>query len=298
MNILIMGAGAIGSYFGGMLSKNNNVTFIARKAHSNKINKEGLKIIGKTNLTARINSFEKIDEISEQFDLIIISVKSFDTEKAIKDIIKSIDKKTIVMSLQNGLGNIEKISKYVSKKNIFACITSNGVIFEKPGLVRHTGVGYTKIGSIANGNEDFILRILKNLNHSGIKTDLSKDIKKEIWIKAIINSSINPLTTFFRCKNGYLIKNPILSKLVEKICLESTNIAQSYRINVEFKDMLERTMSVIKDTKENYSSMFQSYKNNKPLEIKSINGYFLKIAKEKNVDYTLNKLILNSISPS
>ena len=296
MNILIMGAGAIGSYFGGMLSRKSNVEFIARKSHVDKINKNGLKIKGKTNLNLKIKAYKSVNELKKNFDLIILSVKSYDTEKAIKEVKKFLSKDTAVMSLQNGLGNIEIISKYVPSEKILACVTSNGVIFEKPGLIRHTGLGYTKVGSISNKKSNLVDEIVKIFNNSGIKTEKSNYIKKEIWIKTIVNSSINPLTTFFKCKNGYLIKNPVLKKLVEQICKESTDIAKTYGINLEFEDMFKKTISVIEDTKENYSSMLQSYLFSKPPEIDSINGYLVNIGKDKKVKTVLNEMVVYSVN--
>ena len=209
MNILVFGAGAIGSFFGGMLSKKENVILLGRNDHVDEINKNGLRISGKTNLKARIKSFKSIDEVSQNIDLILLTVKSYDTEKACKEIAKIISNKTIVLSLQNGLDNIQKIKKYVDKKNIIAGVTTNGVLFEKPGFIIHTGVGYTTIGKLDNQKTKRIERIISTFNKAGINTTFNSDINREIWLKGIVNSSINPITTFFNCKNGYIKKNPI-----------------------------------------------------------------------------------------
>jgi 2-dehydropantoate 2-reductase len=148
MNIIIFGAGAIGSLFGGILAKNNNVYLISRKNHVEQVRKKGLRIIGKTNLNVKVLSCEKVEDILFSPDLIIISVKSYDTENAVYEIKKIIGKNTFVMSLQNGLDNIQKIEKIVDKNKLFVCITTHGSVFSKPGVVIHTGVGKTKIGAI------------------------------------------------------------------------------------------------------------------------------------------------------
>lgn len=295
MKILIMGAGAIGSFFGGILSKENMVVLVGRKNHVEMINKKGLNISGKTDLKVDVKAVESVNSLSDKFDFILLAVKSYDTEYAVKEIKKIISDKTLVLSMQNGLDNIKKITKYIDKKNVLAGVTTNGVIFEKPGFVIHTGVGYTTIGGIDTEKKVRITSIIKTFNKSGIKTTLCRDIKKEIWEKAIANSSINTLTTFFKCKNGYLLKNPVLEKLVEIICLESTNIARANNIPVNFDDMLDKTKSIIKDTSDNYSSMYQSFLNKKPLEIDSINGVLVDIGKKKNVKTTLNKILVYSI---
>lgn len=290
-----MGAGAIGSFFGALLSQKNKVVFVGRKNHVQEINKNYLKIKGKTNLKTKVIAVESVDEISEDFDLILLTVKSYDTENAVKEIKKLTLKNTTILSLQNGLDNIEKIIKYVDKKNVLAAVTSNGIIFEKPGIINHTGVGYTTIGEIYNTKAGKAKEITKLFNESGIKASFSSNIKKEIWEKTIVNSSVNPLTTFFNCKNGFLLENPILKNLVKKICMESTNIARSSNLNLDFDEMYQKTKSVIIDTKNNNSSMLQSFLNNKPLEIDSINGALVDFGKKNGVDTMLNEILIFSL---
>jgi len=295
MNILVMGAGAIGSFFGGILSKENKVILVGRKKHVDEINKNGLIIKGKTNLKVNVKAVEKADNLSEIFDLVLITVKAYDTSIASKEIKKIISDKTLVLSMQNGLDNIKKITRYIDRNKVLAGITTNGVIFEKPGKIVHTGTGYTTIGEMDYKNNNRADKIVKIFNKSGIKTSLSKNIGKEIWEKAVANSSINTLTTFFKCKNGYLLKNPVLERLVERICMESTKIARANNILLKSDDMISKTKSIIKDTSNNHSSMFQSFLNKKPLEIDCINGILKEIGKKKNVDTTLNEILIRSI---
>ena len=295
MNIVVYGAGAIGSLFGAILSKNNNVVLIGRKAHVETINKNGLIVEGKTNIKKKVLSFENIKNVSPP-DLMIISVKSYDTEKTMIQAKKLIRKKTVVMSLQNGLDNIEKIEKYVSRDRIAVCITTHGAIFSKPGVIIHTGFGKTIIGNPNGEDTNKLLDIVKIFNEAGVETTVSDDIICEMWIKGIINSSINPLTTIFNCKNGYLLENPILEKLVEKICKESTHIAYSYGLDLDYNEMIMKTKKVIYDTNENFSSMLQSYKKGKKTEIDNINGVILKIGKKNDLNVFLNDFLIHLIN--
>jgi 2-dehydropantoate 2-reductase len=200
------------------------------------------------------------------------------------------------MSLQNGLDNIEKIEKYVSRDRIAVCITTHGAIFSKPGAIIHTGFGKTIIGNPNCEDTNKLFDIVKDFNQSGIETTVSDDIICDIWIKGIINSSINPLTTIFHCKNGYLLENPILEKLVEKICKESTDIAYSNGLDLDYNEMIMKTKKVIYDTNENFSSMLQSYKKGKKTEIDSINGVILKIGKKNDLNVFLNDFLVHLIT--
>lgn len=294
MNIVIFGAGAMGSLFGGILAKHNNVFLIGRKRHVEKIRKNGLKVKGKTKLCVRVSASEKVEDILFSPDLVIISVKSYDTEYAVNEIKKIISKNTFVMSLQNGLDNVEKIENIVNKKKLLVCITTHGAVFSKPGIIIHTGIGKTKIGSIEK-NYSFEHKFVDLFNKSGIKTNISNNIMYDIWIKGIINSSINPLTCIFKCKNGYILKNPILEKLMEKICYESVSVANAYGFNIVYEDALNLTKEVICDTSENFSSMLQSIQSGCKTEIYSINGFIVKAGKIFNLNVALNEIIINVV---
>lgn len=295
MNIVIFGAGAIGSLIGAMLSKNNNVFLIGRKNHVNAIKKSDLIIKGKTNLKVKIKAELTAEKITFNPDLLLLTVKAYDTEPAIIQAKKMINSKTIVLSFQNGLDNIDKLKKHLPSKQIIAGITTHGATFSEPGIIDHTGIGSTIIGELNGDITDRITRVVDLFNKAGIETDISNNIIKEIWIKAIVNSSINPLTTFFQCKNGYLLENPILENLVEKIVEESTSIANAHGIKITKKDMIKKTKNVIKNTKENYSSMLQSYKKGKKTEINSINGKIFDIGKKVGVKPLMNEIMVYSI---
>jgi 2-dehydropantoate 2-reductase len=295
MNILIFGAGSIGSLFGGLLSKNNKVMLVGRKNHIDAINKNGLRIKGLTKFKSNVSATEDIKDISFSPDIIFISVKAFDTADAVESIKKFVKNNTLVISLQNGLGNVEKIMKYVYKKQIFVCITTHGSVFLEPGFIKHTGVGKTIIGSVTNNEQNNARAVSKLLNEAGIDTKISKEIVKDIWIKVIINSSINPLTAIFNCKNGYLLENPILENFIDRICEESTNVANSCGFNLNTKKMINETKNVIRDTSENYSSMLQSLKLSKKTEVNEINGEIVQRGHNFNIKTPLNKALLESI---
>lgn len=295
MNIVIFGAGAIGSLFGALLSKKNNVILIGRTSHINAIKKHGLMVKGKTRLNVKIPAKDSTKKIKSSPDLLILTVKSYDTKNAIKEAKPLIKNNTLVLSLQNGLDNVDKIEKIVDRKNIFAGITTHGAIFSSPGVIEHTGKGHTTLGYLSKQKTERVKQLANMFNEAGIETEVSTDIIKEIWIKAVINSSINPLTTFFQCKNGYLLENPILECLIEKICEESTLVANKEGTNISHKNMYSKTKQVIQDTTENYSSMLQSFQKGKKTEIDSINGKIVEIGKKHGLELLMNEMLIYCI---
>lgn len=295
MNICIYGAGAIGSLFGAWFSKQNKVTCISRKNHVRAIQTHGLLITGKTQYQGTIPFYENLNNLTKPPDLIIVTVKAYDTLTAGKEILKFMKDDTMVLSIQNGLENIEKLTSIIPEKQILAGITSHGSLFLQPGVIKHTGVGKTRIGELDGTLSKRIRKLQEIFIKSGIFVEMSTNIKKDIWKKAIVNASINPLTAIFQCQNGYLLENPILKELVNKVCEESTIIANSNGYDLDVKDMIAYTNEVISDTKLNISSMLQSIHQKKKTELYEINGAILKAGKEKNCPVSLNDMITHII---
>jgi 2-dehydropantoate 2-reductase len=296
MNIVVFGSGAIGSLFGALLAKQNKVVLVGRAPHIKYIQQKGLTINGKTHLTVNVPAVESTKEVPLSADLILLTMKSYDTETASKQVRPLLHDQTMVVSLQNGLDNIEKIEQNIEKKHILAGVTTHGALFLSPGTIIHTGKGKTILGELDGRPSERLKTLISVFNQAGIETLMSTDIKREIWRKAIINSSINPLTAFLGCKNGYLLENPLLEKTVEYVCTESSRIASSKGIIASPVEMIEKTKEVIRDTAENNSSMLQSIQQGKKTEIESINGVLLRIGTEQKIDTPLNRILLELIT--
>lgn len=291
MNILIFGAGAIGSLVGALLSKKHTVTLIGRLPHIQEIKKKGLMIHGKTTFHKKITAHTSIKDIDIKPDLIILTVKSYDTAFAVNKLASIVSNKTEILTFQNGLDNIEKIAKKIPEKNILAGITTHGCIYQKPGYIHHTGIGRSIIGEI-NGEKTLRIQRLANIfNQVGFPVHISTHIIEEIWKKGIINSSINPLTAIFHCKNGTLLENPILEHIMSLICKESTQVAKSVGYNFEILTMIKETKRVLQETKNNHSSMLQSMLLHKKTEIASINGIIISEGQKYSCDVFLNSLL-------
>jgi 2-dehydropantoate 2-reductase len=292
MNIVVFGAGAIGSLFGARLSKNNTVVLVGRKNHVNAIQKNGLKITGKTRMVVDVPAVETADGISFTPDLLMMTVKSYDTKKAIKQAKSLITRDTTILSLQNGLNNVEIIEEFIDRNQILAGVTTHGAVFSGPGLIEHMGSGWTTVGELSGKITERINGVASVFTDAGINTEVSGNIMRELWSKAVINSSINPLTAFFDCKNGYLLENPILENIVKRVCMESTEVAKAHGVDLSVEEMLRKTRQVICDTAENYSSMVQSVRRGGRSEIDAINGVLVDLGRTYNVDVFLNEVLV------
>jgi 2-dehydropantoate 2-reductase len=291
MKILIVGAGAIGSLFGAFLSRTNEVVLLGRRPHISAIEQQGLQISGKTTMSCHVPAVDAVKKIAFSPGIILLTVKSYDTESAVKQIRHLVHAETLVISLQNGLGNIETMERYLQKEQILVGVTTHGVLFSKPGEIIHTGKGQTLLGELTCAQSPRLSSIVHLFNASGIQTVASDNISRELWVKAIINSSINPITAFFQCNNGYLLQNPILEQIIERVCEESTCIAKNAGIPLKPDEMIQKTKNVIRETAENFSSMAQSIQQGKRTEIDAINGYLIKSGKQHGVAISLNAML-------
>ena len=290
MKIVILGAGALGSFIGGMLCKKNEVIFIGREKHMDAVKKNGLKIKGITECIV----YPKVGrEYAKGADLIIVTVKAYDTKEAIKENISLVGVKTIILSLQNGLGNEELLEEIAGDK-VIGGVTSHGITFLKPGEIYHNGVGETIIGEMNGEITDRIKKVAKIFNESGIETKISGEIKKEIWYKAIINSAINPLTAIVKCRNGYLLENKYLRKMMEDVCMEGIAVARGEGIDIG-EEVIKKAEEVARLTKKNYSSMLQSIMQDKKTEIEEINGEIIKRGRKNKIPTPLNYALYSII---
>jgi len=288
MKILIFGAGAIGSMFGAKLSRYNDVTLLGRKEHMQKVRERGLILRGKTRAVFYLDAISRLEYYKARPDIVIVTVKSYDTDDAINDIAEYFGRDINVMSLQNGLDNIEKMRRFFDKERIFIGLTTEASLFLKPGEIEHTGRGKTIIGSLKNNK--FLEQLYREFVKAGFRTRISNDIERDMWRKAIINACINPLTAIFGIKNGVL-KEKILFEIVKDICRESIEVARGVGIKLDYEEMLREVREVIDLTSENLSSMLQSIIKGKRTEIDSINGYIYNLGKKIGLESKLNKLL-------
>lgn len=292
MRIAFIGSGAIGSLFGGLLKKGGaDVLLIGRQNHVEAIRKNGLLISGLEEFNVRIDaSSNPLD--AKGSDLLVITTKAYDTKKALSDIVPILGDNVKVMSLQNGAGNIEEISRVVGKQNIVGAVTSMGAFLEKPGRVQFRGRGTTTIGAISEENKN-AKEIVNIFNGAGIKAQITNDIKSEIWSKVVINSAINNLASIFDGENGILLDQNLIG-IVKEITTEGKTILQKGGINIS-DDIFENTVDVIKNTSRNINSTLLDLRKGNRTEIDYISGKIIELGDKLNIPAPYNKALLSMI---
>jgi 2-dehydropantoate 2-reductase len=276
MRILVIGAGALGSLIGGLLSKEHDVTIIGRSEQVWVLKRKGLRIDGITKGEFRPKSLTGVPR-NQDFDLIILCVKSYNTDVTLDPLLPLLKKGTRILSLQNGLDNEERILKYINDNSldseVIGGITCHGVTYKGPGIVKHAGVGDSVIGHFGGSSGASMVDDIANaFRNVGFEMETTTCIGREIWAKTIINSAINPLTAIVNGRNGVLLSNPEVRATAEDLIEEGVKVANEYDQDLTDEEMRNRTFKVAERTYRNRSSMLQDLQRNRRTEVDSING--------------------------
>lgn len=298
MKIAIIGSGAMGSLYGGILAEaGSEVYFIdVFEEHVNKINENGLCIVedGVERYIKNVKATTDAKKVGK-VDLAIVFVKSTITDIAVKHNSAVFDKNTIVLTLQNGLGNIEKINSVVDINQIIAGTSSNGASMIEPGKINHAGNGGTTIGEIDGIITNRIKELgnLLNLPKLG-PAKISDNVMGLIWDKLLINVGINPLTAITGLKNGQLLENEESILLLEKLVSEGIEVAKALQIKLGFENS-EHCKEICRATSGNTSSMLADIINRRKTEIMNINGVIVREGKKLDIQIPVNEMMTNLI---
>lgn len=296
MKIAIVGPGAMGCLFAAHLSKKEDVVLIDKNEQRAKfINQNGIKLEGVSgNWQAKVKATADPAE-AENVELIIICVKAYDTKDAVKMIKNIIKEDTLVLTLQNGVGNIEIISEIIGYDKVLGGVTNQGATLLGDGHIRHAGKGETVIGRI-DGKIPVQLRDIREaFNKTNLETRISRDIKGLLWSKLIINVGINALTAITRLKNGKLIEFEGTRQILRAAVTEAVKIAKRKRIKLIYDDPLAKVEAVCEATSANISSMLQDVLRKKKTEIDFINNAIVREGESLGIPVTINSALVDLV---
>jgi len=287
MRICIFGAGSLGSALGGILSSEHEVTLIGRRPHIDAVNSSGLRLVGDVKRLVRLEARESVVN-SDRSDLLIVTTKAYDTMEAVSECRRLTTEHTKVLTLQNGLGNLEILREWKGA-HAFGGTTTMGAALGSPGKVKVSGLGRTIIGADLDprGADE----IAAAFSSSGIPTTVEKDVMSVIWAKAVVSACINPLTAVLRIQNGRLLESTVISKLMSEVCRECVAVAASEGFQLVLRMMNACVRAVAKDTADNRSSMLQDIARGRKTEIDQISGVFWQKGEENGVTTPLNKCL-------
>ena len=293
MRVVIVGAGAMGCLFGFLLYRaGKNVWLLDKHPELTRhIRKKGLTVEGASGKhAASIPITTKVDDI-QWADLIIIFVKAYDTAQAMLDAKPLIRQDSVVLTLQNGIGNVEAIVNVVGKEKTIAGTTAHGATVLGPGHIRHAGTGETIIGELHGQQTERLAAIRNFLGSAGIAVNVTQDVTSLLWSKLLINAGINPLTGITGLPNGALLDFEETRKIMHRAVNEAKDVASRKGIRLIYEDHLQKVESVCQATSRNISSMLQDLRNKKKTEIDFINGALVKEGSGAGIVMPINQAL-------
>jgi 2-dehydropantoate 2-reductase len=299
-SIAVVGAGALGSYFGGMLARaGEQVTLIGRSAHVEAINRNGLlfQSLGHEERIA-VSATADIAAVRNA-GLILFCVKSLDTETAAAAMAPHLARDAVILSLQNGVDNPERIGLHAANEVVPALVYAAANI-PAPGSVRHTGGGNIVIGRLARfrSGSEIDRRLLDGIAalfaDAGVAVKISQDIEADLWTKLLMNCAYNAVSALGQSNYSRMVAMPEVNRLMRDAATEVADVAKAKGIRLP-DDIVETAMKLADAMPQTMSSTAQDIARGRPTEIAHLNDYVVRegeaLGVATPVNRTLNALI-------
>ena len=280
MQIIVLGAGAIGSLYGAKLASADEVTLIGRPEHAAAINSHGLRIEGLEPQVVRVRAATEIDQIAPDA-LILLTTKVPGSAAALASVAPLIRQDTTILCLQNGLGSERIARKALGDHGIvLRGITQFGAIFERPGVIQYMAGGYTLVEQHERTG-----RVAAVLTAAGLDCRISPNIAADVWHKLVFNCVVNPLTAILGCEVGG-IANPQLEPLKQLVIGECRAVAATQELTFDVDFM--REITEVFGASRNIVSMLQDLRRGHPTEIDYMNGAVAALGAQHDVPCPVN----------
>jgi 2-dehydropantoate 2-reductase len=292
--IAVVGAGAVGCYFGGMLARAGApVTLIGRAPHVDAIKRDGL-FIDSVQFKEHI-PVSASTELSAVRDahLILFSVKTVDTEQTARMLAPHLAPGAIVVSLQNGVDNVDRI-RTASGISAIPAVVYVAVAMAGPGQVKHTGRGNLIIGNTLGSHDASQLRLDEVASiflEAGIPCRISGNVTAELWEKLIMNCAYNAISALSRTRYGPILQNPEAVEVMKLVVIEAAAVAGAAGVRLAADSMIDAVLKLGKAMPDALSSTAQDIARGKPTEIDSLNGLLVRKGTELGISTPVNQTL-------
>ncbi len=288
-HVAVLGAGAVGCYFGGMLARAGvPVTLIGRARHVDAVQADGLFLDG-LRFQERIRVSATTDaSAARDADIVLFCVKTVDTESAAK--LPGPD--SLVVSLQNGVDNVARIRSVTGVEAIPAVVYVAAAM-SAPGRVKHSGRGDLVIGDIWE-NERLrrsLPAIAGMFERAEVPCRVSDNVEGELWTKMIINCAYNAVSALGRAKYAALVRDRLTRDLMQQVTEEAITVARAGGVRLPDVDLMEAVWQIGDAMAEATSSTAQDIARGNRTEIDSLNGYIVRRGGELGVPTPANRTL-------
>jgi 2-dehydropantoate 2-reductase len=295
MQVTVIGAGAMGSLFGGLLQHAGNaVTLVdVRAEHVAALRKRDLTIERPDGSRIAVRVPATTDAGSAlAADLFLLLVKTPFTAAALRPFAGRIPAGAMVLTLQNGIGNDDAILRALGKRiHVALGVTAQGAAASGPTAIRQRSNGPTIIGLPDGLRTPELELVAARFSEAGIPTRTTRHIFEHVWQKLIVNVGINALTALTTLPNGELFSDPELTGVVRRLVGEAATVMRAEGIPAPPRDPIDFVRAVADATKADRSSMLEDVAAGRRTEIDAINGAIVRLGDRHGVDVTANRVV-------
>nr|WP_067298634.1 2-dehydropantoate 2-reductase [Marinobacterium profundum] len=293
MHWTILGAGAIGCLWAAHLQRAGaSVSLVLRSPErlAQFRQRGGIKLIDDSGETfCPLNA--TLAATPQSIAQLLLCTKAYDSQRALESVWHRLNADSHILVLQNGMGSQQQVIERAGNDRVLIGSTTDGAYMRAPFEVVHAGRGETAIGRFYSTDAslpDFGPKF-------GLQLRQDPAIETTLWRKLAINCAINPLTALYGCRNGELATVPAYSHALEALCKEFEAVAQACNIPLFEGPLHEQALMVARATANNYSSMLQDIRHQRPTEIEQITGFLCNQAQLAGIDVPRNRAALQQV---
>jgi 2-dehydropantoate 2-reductase len=299
MKTVILGAGAMGSVFASYLaeSKDEVILIDVAKPVVDSISSRGLIIRDKggNEKTFRIAATAEPSNVGA-VDLLIVFVKCYHTEAAVRSALPLLGDNSIVLSLQNGWGNASRIGNLVGPEKVLVGVSYHSATALGPGHVLHGGQGPTYLGELDGSVSERAEKVARFLASGGIEVQTSTEVVKDVWSKLALNVATLPSSVLARLTADRLLSFPEMQELMRNLLQEVIAVANAQDIRLDFDERWSAIVRLLKELAPNTKgSMFQDIEQRRPTEIDVINGAIVEAGQSLKISTPYNRAVVSLI---
>ena len=300
MKILVYGIGGVGGYFGGKLAQaGHEVYMVARGKHLEAIRKDGLRVES-INGNFKVKPTLATDAVSEipEPELVILGVKSWQIPEIAEEIKPKIGESTMVLPLQNGADNVEKLLEILPEKNILAGLCHIVSFIERPGKIKHVSFEpRITFGEIDNSRSSRIEKLEKIFTEAGIQNYNPENIQLEIWKKFLYICTISGIGGLTRVSIDKIRERDYLYQMMKDTALEIKAVANAKKIPLEKRHIEKMLQLVQKQPEGTTASTQRDIMQGKPSELENFNGFMVKEGQKLRINVPVNQFIYECLKP-
>jgi 2-dehydropantoate 2-reductase len=295
-HVAVVGAGAVGGYFGGMLARAGaHVTLIGRPVHVSVWECDGL-VLDSVHFqeTIRVSASTEVSAARDT-DLVLFCVKSGDTESTARQLASHVSADTLIVALQNGVDNVARM-RAVAALDPIAAVVYVASSMPGPGRVVHRGRGDLFIGDLPGRSlpprAEALERVARWFESAGVPCRVSTTIEADLWIKLITNVGLNAISAVARCAYGDIVRSPEPRETVRQLVDECVAVARADGVALPEQDFVQMVWRFAANFPGVYSSTAQDLERGKRTEIDALNGFVVRRGVELAVPTPVNQALV------